>query len=106
MREVAFVAMATLALLITSSSIAQASVLKDGTLSCGAGKTAVAVTHGYGHVELKGPGDGAFTFYNIAGTTLVLKTNSGPGGYWAAGLWGTGAVDATSSGTYAYCSGA
>lgn len=104
MRRLGLVTVLTVCLAMLGIPIALAdTTLESGTLSCGVGKVPIAVTYGYGHFFLRGPGDASPTYYNVAGTTLTRKTNSGPGGYWAAGLWGTGAVD--TSQTHAYCYG-
>lgn len=96
----AVLAVAATALLVAGASPALA-VIKDGTRSCGAGKAPVARTYATGQFKLLGPGDSGYTFYDLP--SWSIRTNSGPGGYWAVDLWGPGGVDAAE--TYAYCAG-
>lgn len=80
--------------------------LADGTQYCGAAQVPIAYTYGYGHFFVKGPGNPGARYFYISGTTYIRKSDQGPtggGGYWAAGLSGTGSIDTSRTGSY--CSG-
>lgn len=97
----------TLALVIAVTAViataGPASAALSGTQYCGPGKVPFASAWAYGKLKLKGPGDSSFSLYDLGPFPYERKGNSGPGGYWEAGLWGQGAVNGDE--TYSYCSG-
>lgn len=101
MRKILITVTLILGLLVGTAAPVMAAL--SGTLSCGIGKTPIASAWAYGKLKLKGPGDSDFIYFDLGPIPFERRTNSGPGGYWEAGLWGSGGVDAAQ--TYAYCAG-
>lgn len=89
-----------LVLSITPTALAADTVLKSGSQTCGVGKIPVSYTEGRGHYFLRGPGKSGRVYYNVGGSYNVRQAETGPGGSWDAGLWGTGTLDTSATGSY------